>query len=396
MVCMNMHIAQEASIGTRDRESPAGPRTGWLALEDGTVFRGRAIGGDGEGGGEVVFTTGMTGYPEVLTDPSYAGQIVVMAFPMIGTYGVDPAWAESRRPFLRGFVVRWTSPYTSHWQGRVTVSDYLRRWNVVGLEGIDTRRLVRHLRTGGLRRGVLATGDVDPAALVERAAALPDIAGIDLVTEVTPPAPFAVPGSGPRIAVMDCGLKMAIVRELHGRGCDVVVVPANATAAEIAALSPDGLVISNGPGDPARLRAIAGEVRSLWGRVPIFGVCLGTQLLALAAGARTFKLPFGHRGSNHPVIEADTARVRITTQNHGYAVDEASLDGTGLRVTHRNLHDGTVEGLRHISLPLFAVQFHPEASPGPRDSRDLFDAFLRMVGAARTPAGPPVRAGEIA
>ncbi|MDR5683556.1 MAG: glutamine-hydrolyzing carbamoyl-phosphate synthase small subunit [Armatimonadota bacterium] len=379
---MNMQMA----------DAPSGPptpeevwRRGWLVLEDGTAFCGRVVGAEGEAAGEVVFTTSMTGYPEVLTDPSYAGQIVVMAFPMIGTYGLDPAWAESRRPFLRGFVVRWASPYTSHWQGSVALGDYLRRWNVVGLSGIDTRKLVRHLRGGGLKRGVMMTGDADPALLAARAAAAPDVGDVDLVAEVTPPGCFVVPGGGPRIAVVDCGLKMGIVRELHARGCEVIVVPATATASEIAALSPEGLVISNGPGDPARLRSIAAEVRSLWGRLPIFGVCLGNQILALAAGARTFKLPFGHRGSNHPVIETEGRRVRITTQNHGYAVDEASLAGTGLSVTHRNLHDGTVEGLRHVALPLFAVQFHPEASPGPRDSRDLFDAFLQMVHSVRAP-----------
>jgi carbamoyl-phosphate synthase small subunit len=392
---MNIHRVPRTPVeGLEYKTAGVARRRGCLALEDGTVFRGWAVGADGEAWGEVVFTTSMTGYPEVLTDPSYAGQIVVMAFSMIGTYGLDPGWAESRRPFLRGFVVRWASPYTSHWQGTITLAEYLRRWKVVGLAGVDTRRLVRHLRTGGLKRGVIATGDGDPATLIARASAVPDVTEIDLVEDVTVAAPFAVPGSGPRIAVMDCGMKMGIVRELHARGCDVVVVPASATAPEIAALSPRGLVISNGPGDPARLWSVAAEVRSLWGRIPIFGVCLGNQILALAGGARTFKLPFGHRGSNHPVIETDSGRVRITTQNHGYAVDEDSLSETGLRATHRNLHDGTVEGLRHVSLPLFAVQFHPEASPGPRDSRDLFDTFLRMVEAAGTPEGRPVRAGE--
>jgi carbamoyl-phosphate synthase small subunit len=354
----------------------------YLALEDGLVLRGRSVGADGEAAGEVVFTTSMTGYPEVLTDPSYAGQIVVMAFPMMGTYGVEPGWAESRRPFLRGFVVRHCSPYTSHWAGRTPLADYLRRWGVVALEGVDTRRLVRHLRSGGLKRGVLATGPRDPDRLVQRARAVPDLSCVDVVEEVSPPAPFTLPGAGPRVAVLDCGLKLGIARELHARGCEVVVVPHRATAAEILALDPQGVVLSNGPGDPERLEAAAREVRALWGRVPVFGVCLGNQLLALAAGAKTFKLPFGHRGSNHPVLEVSSGRVRITTQNHGYAVDEASLRGTGLRVTHRNLHDGTVEGLEHEHLPVFAVQFHPEARPGPQDSRDLFDRFLQRVRGA--------------
>jgi carbamoyl-phosphate synthase small subunit len=358
----------------------------YLALEDGLVVRGRSVGADGEAWGEVVFTTSMTGYPEVLTDPSYAGQIVVMAFPMMGTYGVDGAWEESRRPFLRGFVVRHCSPHTSHWAGRTTLSEYLRRWGVVAVEGVDTRRLVRHLRSGGLKRGVVATGPQDPQELVRRARAVPDLSCVDVVEEVSPPAPFTLPGPGPRVAVVDCGLKMGIARELNSRGCEVVVVPHRATAQEILALQPQGVVLSNGPGDPTRLEATAREVRALWGRVPVFGVCLGNQLVALAAGGRTFKLPFGHRGSNHPVLEVRTGRVRITTQNHGYAVDEASLAGTGLRVTHRNLHDGTVEGLEHEELPVFAVQFHPEARPGPRDSRDLFDRFLERLRPERTSA----------
>ncbi len=353
----------------------------FLALEDGLVLRGRSVGAEGQAVGEVVFTTSTTGYPEVLTDPSYAGQIVVMAFPMVGTYGVDSVWAESRRPFLRGFVVRHASPYTFHWAGRTTLSEYLRRWGVVALEGVDTRRLIRHLRTGGLRRGVLAVGQHDPEELVERARRVPDLSEMDLVSEVCPPAPVVFPGSGPRVVVVDCGAKMGIVRELVDRGCEVVVVPHRFTAAEVFALQPDGVVLSNGPGDPARLQEVAAQVRILWGRIPVFGVCLGNQLVAMAAGARTFKLPFGHRGSNHPVLEVDTGRVRITTHNHGYAVDEESLRGTGLRVTHRSLHDGTVEGLAHETLPVWAVQFHPEARPGPRDSRDLFDRFVESVRA---------------
>jgi carbamoyl-phosphate synthase small subunit len=358
-------------------------REAYLALEDGLVLKGRSVGAEGEAAGEVVFTTSMTGYPEVLTDPSYAGQIVVMAFPMVGTYGVESGWAESRRPFLRGFVVRHASPYTSHWAGRTTLCEYLRSWGVVAVEGVDTRKLVRHLRVAGLKRGVLATGPQDPEELVRRAQAVPDLSCVEVVEEVSPPAPFTLPGTGPRVAVVDCGLKMGIARELHARGCEVVVLPHRATAAEILALDPDGVVLSNGPGDPARLAALAQQVRALWGRVPLFGVCLGNQLVALSAGARTFKLPFGHRGSNHPVLEVDSGRVRITTQNHGYAVDETSLAGTGLRVTHRNLHDGTVEGLAHEQLPVFAVQFHPEARPGPRDSRDLFDRFLGQLHSAR-------------
>lgn len=358
-------------------------REAYLALEDGLVLQGRSLGSEGQAVGEVVFTTSMTGYPEVLTDPSYAGQIVVMAFPMMGTYGVEASWAESRRPFLQGFVVRHASPYTSHWAGRTTLAEYLRRWGVVAVEGVDTRKLVRHLRRFGLKRGILATGPQNAEQLVARAREVPDLSCVDVVAEVSPPAPFTLPASGPRVVVLDCGLKMGIARELHVRGCEVVVLPHHATCAEILALSADGVVVSNGPGDPARLGEVANELRKLWGRLPVFGVCLGNQLIALAAGARTFKLPFGHRGSNHPVLEVATGRVRITTQNHGYAVDEASLRGTGLRVTHRNLHDGSVEGLAHEELPVFAVQFHPEASPGPRDSRHLFDRFVALLAGQR-------------
>jgi carbamoyl-phosphate synthase small subunit len=360
-----------------------------LALEDGTVFRGASIGADAEAGGEVVFTTSMTGYVEVLTDPSYAGQIVTMAFPMIGTYGVNKEWAESRRPFLRGFVVRHASPYSSHWAGAQTVGEYLRAWGIPGIAGIDTRMLVRRLRSEGLKRGILATGAVDAAALVARAQALPDPSDEDLVGEVLPDGSLTLPGEGPRIALIDCGVKSGIARELHIRGCEVVVLPGSVRAREVLALAPDGLMLSNGPGDPARLEDTAAEVRKLWGRLPIFGVCLGNQILALAAGARTFKLPFGHRGSNHPVMDQETGRIRITTQNHGYAVDEETLKAHGMRVTHRNLHDNTVEGLRHETLPVWSVQFHPEARPGPRDSRDLFDKFLSVVSDAKSGARTP-------
>lgn len=356
-------------------------QTAWLALEDGLVLRGVSVGAEGKSGGEVVFTTSMTGYPEVLTDPSYAGQIVVMSFPMIGTYGIAPEWLESRRPFVRGFVVREASPYTSHWCGRLTLSEYLRRHGVIGIAGVDTRRIVRHLRTHGLLRGVIATGAQDPQTLVAEARALPDLSQEDVVAEVVPEAPLVLPGTGPRIVVLDCGLKRGIARELHARGCEVIVLPGTVRPSEVMALRPAGLVVGNGPGDPARLDAFARELCALWGRVPILGICLGHQLLARAAGAGTFKLPFGHRGSNHPVREVESGRVRITTQNHSYAVDEASLAGTGFRVTHRNLHDGTVEGMRHETLPIWSVQFHPEASPGPRDARDLFDRFCAQVQA---------------
>ena len=255
----------------------------------------------------------------------------------------------------------------------------------MGIAGVDTRRLVRHLRTGGVRRGVIATADASTADLVARARALPDLGALDLVGRVSTREVLRYPGDGPRIAVLDCGVKQGIVRHLRARGCDVTVFPHDATAAQIRAAGAQCLVVSNGPGDPARLGAIAREVAALWEAMPVLGICLGHQILALAAGARTFKLPFGHRGSNHPVRDGETGQVAITTQNHGYAVDEATLAGTGLLVTHRNLHDGTVEGMRHRRLPVFSVQYHPEGRPGPQDSVALFDRFLAMVAAHGTP-----------
>jgi carbamoyl-phosphate synthase small subunit len=256
---------------------------------------------------------------------------------------------------------------------------YLRAWGVVGIAGVDTRRLVRHLRTGGVRRGVITTDDESPGDLLARARALPDLGALDLVGGVSTRRVVRYPGEGPRIAVLDCGVKQGIIGHLRARRCEVVIFPHDAPAAAIREAVPAGLVISNGPGDPARLGYIAAEVAALWAEIPVLGVCLGHQILAIAAGAKTFKLPFGHRGSNHPVRDEATGRTFITTQNHGYAVDEASLAGTGFEVSHRNLHDGTVEGLRHRRLPVFSVQYHPEGRPGPRESTSLFDQFLRMV-----------------
>ncbi len=356
-----------------------------LALDDGLVLTGEAIGATGSAGGEVVFTTSLTGYQEVLSDPSYRGQIVVMAYPLIGNYGFSDAGLESHRPQAAGFVVRWAAPGPAVGASEREVGGgldaYLRVWNLVGIAGIDTRRLVRHLRTGGVRRGVVTTDDESPGDLLVRARAVPDLGELDLVAQVSTPEIVRWPGEGPRIAVLDCGVKQGIVNNLRARGCEVIVFPHDATADAIRAEGPAGLVITNGPGDPARLQGIAGEVRGLWDEMPVMGICLGHQILGIAAGATTFKLPFGHRGSNHPVRDETTGRVAITTQNHGYAVDEASLDGTGFEVTHHNLHDGTVEGMRHGRLPIFSVQYHPEGRPGPKDSTVLFDRFLEMVRA---------------
>jgi carbamoyl-phosphate synthase small subunit len=350
-----------------------------LALEDGLVLTGEAIGAVGSAGGEVVFTTSLTGYQEVLSDPSYRGQIVVMAYPLIGNYGFHDAWLESSRPQAAGFVVRWAAPGAGHEDAGGGLDAYLRTWGITGIAGIDTRRLVRHLRTGGVRRGVITTDSESPGDLVARARALPDLGDLDLVSQVSTARIVRWPADGPRVAVLDCGAKQGIVQHLRARGCEVVLVPHDTAAPAILALEPAGLVVTNGPGDPARLGGIAAQVQGLWEDMPVMGICLGHQILAIAAGARTFKLPFGHRGSNHPVRDEMTGRVAITTQNHGYAVDEASLAGTGFEVTHRNLHDGTVEGMRHTRRPVFSVQYHPEGRPGPQDSAHLFDRFLGMV-----------------
>ncbi|MBI3998229.1 MAG: glutamine-hydrolyzing carbamoyl-phosphate synthase small subunit [Armatimonadetes bacterium] len=351
-----------------------------LALDDGLVMSSEAMGAAGSAGGEVVFTTSLTGYQEVLSDPSYRGQIVVMAYPLIGNYGFSDASLESTQPQAAGFVVRWAAPSDAP-AGRDGLDAYLRAWGVVGIAGVDTRRLVRHLRAGGVRRGILSTDHESPGDLVARARALPDLGEIDLVAQVSTPEVIRHPADGPRIVVLDCGAKQGIVRHLRARGCDVTIFPHNATADDIRAVGTQGLIVSNGPGDPARLGSIARQVAALWEEMPVMGICLGHQILAIAAGARTFKLPFGHRGSNHPVRDETTGRVAITTQNHGYAVEEASLAGTGFEVTHHNLHDGTVEGMRHRRLPVFSIQYHPEGRPGPQDSAHLFDRFLDMVRA---------------
>ncbi len=362
-----------------------------LALDDGLVLVGEAIGAMGWSGGEVVFTTSLTGYQEVLSDPSYRGQIVVMAYPLIGNYGFRDSALESIRPQAAGFVVRWNAPQDVGASGSTgpAASDpraadldaYLRAWGIVGIAGVDTRRLVRHLRTTGVRRGMISTEDESHGDLVARVRALPDLGDIDLVAQVSVPQPVRFPADGPRIALLDCGVKQGIVNHLRARGCDVTVFPHTAAAASIRALGIHGLVVANGPGDPARLGAIAREVAALWEEIPVMGICLGHQILGIAAGARTFKLPFGHHGSNHPVRDETTGRVAITTQNHGYAVDEDSLAETAFDVTHHNLHDGTVEGMRHRRLPVFSVQYHPEGRPGPQDSAHLFDRFLDLVRA---------------
>ena len=340
------------------------------------MLTGRSIGAPGWTGGEVVFTTAMTGYQEVLSDPSYRGQIVTMAYPLIGNYGISGEGWESYRPHVEGFIVSEAAGRPHHWRSETSLSAFLVQWNVIGIAGVDTRRLVRHLRT-------ISTEEVSDADLIARARALPEIGTLDLVGQVSAPAPRHHPGPGPRVAVLDCGVKWGIVENLHQRGCDTWVLPHRSTAEEILDLSPAGLVLSPGPGDPKILSHQVAQVQRLWGRLPIFGICLGHQIIGRAAGAETFKLPYGHRGSNHPVKDLERGRVCVTTQNHGYAVDDASLGGPDgdVIVTHRNLNDGTVEGLRHRRLPIMSVQYHPEGRPGPLDSAYLFEQWMSMIGA---------------
>ncbi|MBI5506689.1 MAG: glutamine-hydrolyzing carbamoyl-phosphate synthase small subunit [Deltaproteobacteria bacterium] len=363
-----------------------------LALADGRIFRGRGFGAEGRIGGEVVFNTSLTGYQEILTDPSYDGQIVVMTYPEIGNVGVNREDVEAARPFVRGFVVKeyWNRP--SNWRAERSLGDYMSEHGIVGIEWIDTRALVRHIRDHGAQQAVLATGEVDEAALLHEAATRPSLVGQDLANGVSTARPYRWiggtwtlergfvegAGDGPLVAAFDYGLKLNIARSLAERGCRVVVVPAGTSAAEVRALGVDGLFLSNGPGDPDAVRGAVEVVSELAREMPTFGICLGHQILALALGARTFKMKFGHHGGNQPVLELDTCEVAITSQNHGFAVDPESLP-SDVRVTHVNLNDRTVEGLAHRELPVFSVQYHPEASPGPHDAAPLFERFLASM-----------------
>src|SRR5262245_45167780 len=366
-----------------------------LALEDGTWFQGKAAGADGEARGEVVFNTSMTGYQEVLTDPSYAGQIVTMTCPEIGNYGISPDDVESRAPHVAGFIIRDESPISSNWRAQSTLREYLVANRIVAISDIDTRALTRQLRSAGVMRGVIASGTgLDPQALVDSARSIPQMEGSDLVRGVTAPAAFDWPAEDPgefgvrperlpkrrlKVAAYDFGMKWNILRRLSAHGCDVRVYPATTPASELLAANPDGVFLSNGPGDPAPLSYAIDNAKALVAsNVPVFGICLGHQVLGLAMGGSTFKLKFGHRGANHPVKKLATQKVEITSQNHGFAVDPRSLPDD-VEVTHVNLYDGTVEGLRHRTRPVFCVQYHPEASPGPHDADYLFDDFLDMI-----------------
>ena len=418
-----------------------------LALADGTVFEGHSYGAEGETVGEVVFNTSMSGYQEILTDPSYKGQIVTMTYPLIGNYGVNPEDVESRRPFVEGFIIKEGSVRASNWRAKQSLEEYLRERGIVGIQGIDTRALTRHIRDHGAQEGVISTTDLDPASLTAKAKASPGLVGRDLVKEVCCDAPFAWtektwewpqgygdgsaacrtqpfgpgtrsakedqltlfathasasgawhPAPGTRrykVVAYDCGIKWNILRQLVQSGCEVTVVPASTPAADVLKLDPDGVFLSNGPGDPEGVPYHIAAVRDLIGKRPIFGICLGHQIIGLALGGRTYKLKFGHHGGNQPVKDLTTGKVEITAQNHGFAVDMQSFrdasreamhgEPEDIVLTHVNLNDNTCEGLMHRRLPLFSVQYHPEASPGPHDAGYLFARFVELMGRERRP-----------
>jgi carbamoyl-phosphate synthase small subunit len=413
-----------------------------LTLADGTRFEGWSYGAEGEATGEVVFNTSMSGYQEILTDPSYKGQIVTMTYPLIGNCGVNPEDVESRRPFVEGFVVKEGSVIASNWRATQSLEGYLQERGIVGIQGIDTRALTRHIRDHGAQEGIISTTDHDSMSLVAKAKASPGLIGRDLVKEVCCDAPFAwtqhvwewprgygdgrAAGRAPRAATgqmalfgapapalpsrrsrlgsrrykvvaYDCGIKWNILRQLVESGCDVTVVPAVTPAAEALRLAPDGIFLSNGPGDPEGVPYLIAAVRELLGKRPIFGICLGHQIIGLALGGRTYKLKFGHHGGNQPVKDLTTGRVEITAQNHGFAVDMQSFQGASrdamhggpedIVLTHLNLNDHTCEGMMHRRLPLFSVQYHPEASPGPHDASYLFGRFVELMGRERPPVG---------
>jgi carbamoyl-phosphate synthase small subunit len=387
------HIQSTVPAAAAAMSEPLPPAK--LALEDGTVYPGVSFGASGEVDGEVCFNTSMTGYQEILTDPSYRGQIVAMTYPEIGNYGVNPQDVESSRPWLAGFVVRQRSRRASNFRSEDTLANYLAQHGVVAVADIDTRALVRRLRSRGAMKGIVSTVDLDDASLVRRARASRGLVGRDLVREVVPAAPVEWretlsdwaklgpaqprPSESPlHVVALDYGMKWNIGRHLAEMGCRVTVLPGTATAEDILRVEPDGVFLSNGPGDPEPLDYAIGAIRKVLGRKPVFGICLGHQLLSLACGAETFKLKFGHRGANQPVLNHDTGRVEITSQNHGFAVRESTLPAE-LEVTHRNLNDDTIEGVRHRGLPAFSVQYHPEASAGPHDSNYLFGTFRELM-----------------
>lgn len=348
-----------------------------LILEDGTVFIGDGFGSDSNTMGEVVFNTGMTGYQEIISDPSYCGQIVTLTYPLVGNYGINRDDFESISPAIQGFIVKEAADFPSNWRNEKSLNEYFQIKNIPGIAGIDTRKLTRIIRQHGTLKGAICGMEEDAASVLERLRATR--LRNDQVKTVSTKTPYPSPGRGRRVVLVDFGMKHGILRELNKRDCDVIVVPYHTTAEEILNLSPDGVMLSNGPGDPKDVPEAITMINGLLGLVPLFGICLGHQLFALACGANTEKMKFGHRGSNHPVKEIETGKVAITSQNHGYTVEEHSIMNTRLEVTHIALNDGTVEGLKHKDYPAFTVQYHPEASPGPEDANGLFEQFLTMI-----------------
>ena len=367
-----------------------------LALEDGRIFRGKGYGAKAECYGEVVFNTCLTGYQEIFTDPSYAGQIVVLTNPQIGNYGTNPEDNEAVRPFIEGLVVREFSPISSNWRSQQAADEYLERFNIPVIADLDSRALVRHLRTHGVMRGVVSLIESDPEKLVTKARSIPKMDGTDLarvvstkqryswnqgpiVTYAGQPIKEFNPERALHVVAYDYGIKQNILRMLVDQGCNVTVVPAETSAEDVLALKPDGVFLSNGPGDPEPVTYAHDSIRKLAGKTPIFGICLGHQLVGLALGGKTYKLKFGHHGGNHPVRQERTGKIEITAHNHNFAVDPDSLKQSEVEMTHFDLNDGTLEGMRHKSMPLFTVQYHPEASPGPHDSHYLFGDFVKMM-----------------
>jgi len=364
-----------------------------IALEDGRTFSGRSFTGPGEAVGEIVFNTGMTGYQEILTDPSYKGQIVTMTYPLIGNYGVNDDDMESAAIHPGAFLVKEYNAVPSNFRSQATLADFLRNHQVLGIEGVDTRALTKHIREKGALKGIVSTVDLDPASLVHRAQSWSGLVGNDMVSAVTCQEPYGwtdngpVPGSnfssaGPgayKVVTLDYGLKYNQLRHLAARGCRIQVVPAQTSAEKILAMNPNGIFLSNGPGDPAGVPGVVETIRALLGKKPIFGICLGHQILGLAYGGTTYKLKFGHRGSNQPVKDLTTGKIEITAQNHGFCVDMNSLDPDAVELTHINLNDTSVEGMRHKRHPAFSVQYHPENAPGPHDSLYLFDRFIDLM-----------------